>query len=156
MELIWDLEANGLLREADKVWCAAWTVNGGIQSVLTEDVDKLFGFINSSTKIIGHNIIGYDLPLLEKLYGFRPNKKVEVIDTLVWSRLFYPDLQSPEGWKGKPKPHSIEAWAMRLGEAPKIQQEQWDVYDPNMLERCVSDVKITEKLYQKLLKEYNG
>ena len=57
--------------------------------------------------IAGHNIIGYDLPVIKKIYPWFENPAV-VIDTLVLSRLYHPDMislrqETQLGW------HALEA-----------------------------------------------
>ncbi len=44
-------------------------------------------------RLIGHNIIGYDLPVLKKVLGWTPSKNTEIVDTLVLSRLIHTDLK---------------------------------------------------------------
>ena len=39
------------------------------------------------------------------------------------------------------KPHSIEAWGVRFG-LYKPEMEQWDVFTPEMMQRCERDVEI--------------
>ena len=41
--------------------------------------------------IIGHNIIGFDIPMIKKVYPFF-EPKGRVIDTLLLSRLYHPDM----------------------------------------------------------------
>jgi hypothetical protein len=61
----------------------------------------------------------------------------------VLSRLLYPDRVGG---------HSIEAWAERF-KMQKVQNEVWDRYDPIMDERCLTDVQITERVYNRLMWE---
>ncbi len=80
-----------------------------------------------STKdcVVGHNGIGFDIPVLKKRYGF---DHPLVLDTMVLSRLMYPDLKDND-WKRGPQvndsakdlpkklfgSHSLGAWGYRLG-----------------------------------------
>lgn len=104
--------------------------------------------------LIGHNIIGFDLPVLQKLWGINyciepdifGDTKCTIIDTLVWSRYLYPD---------RPGGHSLETWGERLGH-PKMEHKDFATYTPEMLEYCKNDVLLTEKVYNYLLtKEMN-
>ena len=45
--------------------------------------------LQTATKLIGHNIIGYDIPVVERLGHIDLSDK-KVVDTLVLSRLFKP------------------------------------------------------------------
>jgi DNA polymerase-1 len=95
-----------------------------------------------ATTLIGHNIIGYDLPLLKRLYGWTPGPDVRIIDTLILSRLLDPDRGS----------HSLDAWGERLGYS-KGEYSDWSRYTPEMLSYCQRDVEVTRRLYAHLLKE---
>ena len=55
--------------------------------------------------IIGHNIIKYDIPVLQKLYGFYTEAKI--FDTIVAARLMYPDIMDRDFRKPEfpKKPH---------------------------------------------------
>ena len=107
--------------------------------------------------LIGHNIIGYDIPLLKEQFpDFTPQG--QVFDTLVLSRLFYPHVADrdferrpagmPQRLYGR---HSLEAWGYRLkcfkGDYGK-HDGAWDVYTPEMLDYCEQDVAVTAKLWE--------
>ena len=92
--------------------------------------------------LIGHNICGYDLPLLRRLHNWAPSSDCVVIDTLVASRLILPnlaDLDDKAAGMGDPKlgklrgRHSLEAWGVRLG-IPKVGTdiEDWSEWTPEM------------------------
>lgn len=148
-----DTEANGLLSDATRLWCAVVVEKGGDRVVFgPNSVDKLTAHLETFDVLIGHNIIMYDFPLLRKLYGWE--YKGKKVDTLIMSRTQRPQRALPRGHKGY-QPHSIEAWGVRLGH-PKVGQEQWEEYDPNMLDRCDQDVRITEQVYNELLREGAG
>ena len=84
--LVFDIEANGL--NPDKVWCiVAKDVRfGHTHKFDINNIKQGISLLNKTDTLIGHNILGYDLPVLEKLYDFK--YKGKVIDTLVLSRLF--------------------------------------------------------------------
>ena len=93
-------------------------------------------------KICGHNLIGYDVPVLNRLWGTRI-PEYRVLDTLVLSRLFHPDLDGG---------HSLAAWGTRLG-FPKGDHSEWEVFSPEMVEYCKRDVDVTEKLHNALMQQ---
>lgn len=68
------------------------------------------------------------------------------------SRTQRPSRELPRGCKGN-APHSVEAWAVRLGGTQKVQNEDWSQFTPLMLERCQADVEIQHKIYEFLLEE---
>jgi DNA polymerase-1 len=94
--------------------------------------------------LIGHNIIGFDLPVLEKLYDFKFTG--QVIDTLVMSRLYNPVRENG---------HSLKTWGFRVNMYKK-EQPEFTTYSPEMLEYCVGDVCLNEKVYEHLLNEGKG
>ena len=93
----------------------------------------------------------YDIPLLSKLHDVIFNCKV--IDTLVCTRLIWPketllelDYSAmrhvPPRLKGSA---SLKAWGYRLADN-KIDFKDFSHYTEEMLEYCVQDVNVTNKL----------
>jgi DNA polymerase I len=116
--------------------------------------------LEQADEVIGHNIIKYDIPVLEKLYGFKT--KAKVTDTLVLSRLIWPDLYEEDVPKVKRgqlpsrlmASHALEAWGYRLnqmkGEYGKG-EDAWVSWNPEMQEYCKQDARVTLALYQRIL-----
>ncbi|OUV27050.1 MAG: hypothetical protein CBC48_14690 [bacterium TMED88] len=126
---------------------------------LDEGIDAL----RRADVLIGHNIIGYDIPLIKEAYDF--DYKGQVIDTLVLSRLFYPHIVDRDNVRrplGMPQKlygrHSLEAWGYRLkcfkGDFGK-HEAAWDIYTPEMLDYCIQDTEVTVKLYELMLRRMN-
>ena len=141
-ELIFDIEANGL--RPSRVHC--WSVEGGGHGTDPASFQK--EVLNKCDTLVGHNILGYDLPVMERLWGLDFSTH-NVVDTLVLSRLARPDRE------GHPKPHSLEAWGQRLG-YPKVEHEDWDEYTPEMKVRCDTDVELNERVLYEVRKELQG
>lgn len=151
-----DLEANGLLNEATKIWC------GVFKDINTGEVCKfdpfqmkdMVEYLDTVDVAIFHNGIAYDKPLMEKILGYR--FKGKLIDTLVMSRLQKPSRQIPFNCPNKKAgPHSVEAWGYRVGRG-KPEHNDWDNYSPEMLHRCTEDVEIQHLIYNALLEEGKG
>ena len=100
--LVFDIEANGLYEDATTIHCICgkYLDQEGIFSKfslysdhLTADyITKCF----SGKKIIGHNIINYDIPMIKKFYGVDLIELVgieNIVDTYILSQLLYPDIQ---------------------------------------------------------------
>jgi DNA polymerase I-like protein with 3'-5' exonuclease and polymerase domains len=101
--------------------------------------ESLWEELSGAGCVCGHNYIGYDGPALKKLWGveIHPDR---VLDTLVMSRLFYPDIQGG---------HSLDQWGTRLGCA-KGSHDDWTKLTTEMIKYCMQDVTVTELLYSKL------
>lgn len=103
---------------------------------------ELKSTIKSSDRFIGHNLIAFDIPILNKLWKTSIQTK-SCTDTLVLSRLYNPSLENG---------HSLEEWGKRLG-VTKEGVTGIDFNNPDMellRKRNLSDLKITALLYQKL------
>lgn len=152
MKLVVDLESNGLLDKVTEVWCIVAKdidTKDDIYYFEPHQIEAGLEFLSEAKELILHNGIGYDFPVLKKLYNFEYDGIVT--DTLILSRLLNPDRPLPKGYVGRAS-HSVEAWGYRFGHM-KPSHEDWSQYSPEMLHRCKSDVLITEKIYYELLKE---
>ena len=96
-------------------------------------------FIDGYDVIIGHNIIDFDIPILERFLktSFKQHK---IVDTLILSRLFNPQLEDG---------HSLRAWGERL-KFPKGDYDDWTKITPEMIEYCEQDCDVTHKVYEVL------
>jgi len=140
-KIIFDIEADGL--NPTVVWCiVAKELDGPIHKFDNTQIEEGVKFLESADVLIGHNIIGYDIPVLEKLHGAKLTHKLE--DTLVMSRLFNPVRENG---------HSLKTWGYRVNCAKQEQPENFDEYTPAMLEYCVQDVALNELVYKHLLNE---
>tara|TARA_B110000503_G_scaffold11940_1_gene16080 strand:- start:5381 stop:7111 length:1731 start_codon:yes stop_codon:yes gene_type:complete len=141
-QFVLDIEANGLT--PDTVWCIVVREIGHNDS-LTWSGDRLPEFITwlqlqDECELIGHNLIGYDIPVLERLMNV-DFSKCKITDTLVMSRLANP---SREGG------HSLDNWGTILN-CPKGDHNVWDVFSFDMLEYCIQDVRVNALVYERLL-----
>lgn len=145
-----DTEANGLLDELTTMHCAVvLCLETNEEHLFTPDnIDLLYSHLETYDRIIGHNIIGYDLPALRKLYDWE--YAGEIIDTLLISRTQRPNRQSPP--RCNAFPHSVEAYGVRFG-MPKQEHTDWTQYSPEMLERCRQDIRIQKRIYEFLIEE---
>jgi len=148
MKIILDIEANGLRPDTIWVIVAKEIGNDGTNSVFLADEIGRFGDWcrdNDVSCIIGHNVLGYDIPVMERLI---PNFKWEgeVEDTLVMSRLANPQREGG---------HSLASWGDRLL-FPKGEHSEWDKFSWEMVEYCQRDVDVTLKTYEQLKIELDG
>ncbi len=145
MRFVFDLEGNGLREEISKVWCIVIKDidTNTIHTYGPEEYGIKSGIedLGRADLLIGHNIISYDLSVLLSLYNFE--FKGEVYDTLVTSRLLYPDRTGG---------HSLAAWGSMLGRK-KPEHDEWDHFSEEMMHRCKEDVEINHLVYLELERE---
>ena len=143
MQIVFDIEANGL--QPTKVWVIVAT-ELSTSETHTFSGDTLLAFNDyiaglGECEIIGHNIIGYDIPVLEQLLG-TDFSKCKVTDTLVMSRLANP---SREGG------HSLRNWGEKYLNQPKGEHNDWDNFSQDMVDYCEQDVNVNVLVYKRLL-----
>lgn len=145
MNLVFDIETDGL--DATKIWCV---------SILDADTHKQYNFppnklnqafsmLSKAEKLIGHNIINYDIPVIKKIAQVDLSDK-KIVDTLVLSRLFNPTREGG---------HGLESWGYRL-KLPKIEFEDYEFYSQEMMDYCERDVLLNHKVYLELRRESKG
>lgn len=151
-----DLEANGLLDTVSVVHCGVFKNinNGGIVKFRPTEIHNMLGFLDTVDVLIIHNGIGYDMPVLKKIYGYK--FKGQVVDTLIMSRLLNPKRTLPPNCPDKKTgPHSIAAWGYRVGRG-KPEHNDWEHFSEAMLHRCTEDVEILHLVFDKLMEEAQG
>lgn len=167
MALIFDLETDGLMDEVSKIHCIVMkdTDNGEVYSYSNSDVASglthLSNALVQGTTIAGHNVIKYDLPVIQKLYPWFTYDPSLVFDTLVATRLVYSNVKDTDNilLKQEKLPgklfgsHSLAAWGYRLGNYKGDYKGGWETFSQEMLDYCVQDVEVTASLYQKVLAE---
>jgi uncharacterized protein YprB with RNaseH-like and TPR domain len=158
--LIFDLETNGLLYDLTCIHCLVIYDYENDQTVVYNDegskepIVRGISRLEEANCIVGHNIIGYDIPAIQKLYNwFKPPEVV--IDTLLLSRLYHADLLNIDrkhNWKHMPLQmygrHSLESYGYRLGEykGSFAKSTDWKEWSQDMEDYCVQDVVVTKKL----------
>ena len=146
MDLVFDIETDDL--KATKVWCIV-AQDVDTQEIFKYPPDKLdegVKLLQSANKLIGHNIIGFDIPMIQKFFDVNLFKDKEILDTLVLSRLLNPTREGG---------HSLEKWGFKLG-FNKIDFEEYENYSVDMLNYCVRDVQLNTKVFYQLKKEAKG
>ena len=158
MRLVYDIEADGLQDEVTTVWMiVAYNIDnkqmycfsdhGNLQGSIKDGVR----FLENADLLIGHNVIGYDSCVLDKLHGSDLISK-RTHDTWIMSQVLR--------YKRKHK-HGLEGWGEHLGNS-KIDFSKENFKKGNdpeifkeMLRYCKQDVLVNADIYLKLLEEYN-
>lgn len=165
MKIVLDIETNS---DASKIWCVfCRDLDTDVVSMFVKP-NSLQAYLDSVDKIITHNGIFFDFPVLKKIWNIQV-KKSQVVDTLVLARLYDPSIEGG---------HSLEAWGERLGhyKAPYKQIWSWMTGTPLTVEvngkkidqshlafdepvtpllhhYCARDTLVTAQLYKHLEKE---
>ena len=169
--LVFDIETNGLLPDVNKIHCVASedTVTGekrvSNRNKMSDMLDHLT-MIQDAPEISGHNIIGYDIPVIQKMYPWFKPKGV-IRDTLTMSSVIYPNMMDADYAMSAKRTwiapflfgrHSLESWGARLG-CPKDDYkarckekgiDPWAEWNQDMEDYCVQDVTTNVTLYKKL------
>lgn len=157
MRLVFDIETNGLLDELNTIHslcigdldtkqvysCTDHDYTPEDESVIVLPIEEGLRMLMDADKVIGHNIIKFDIPAIQKVFSSFHIKREAIVDTLIWSRLIYPESLRDSDFKDRMAlrkklrrqydeeaadeqlkarfpgqlmgSHGLEAWGYRLG-----------------------------------------
>lgn len=153
-------------------------VFGPDEDSLREGVD----FLERSHTVVFHNGIGFDVPVLKKVYGLKRKHDRHFIDSLVLCQLFYSNVKEEEDFRlfekteklpdGHPLKftgkligsHSLEAWGLRLknpvkkGNYGKTSDvfpdfDPWAQWSQDMQDYAVQDVVTLAAIWTERLRD---
>ena len=183
--IVFDLETNGLLNDATRIHCAAlhWGEDDRTEAFndepygdgsfdIKEDapmagnyaIHTALQWLETADVLVGHNIIGFDIPVIKRIYNWF-NPRGTIVDTLLLSRLYHPnllDIDKAHAWKHMPLQlygrHSLEAYGYRLGEYKGNfgKTTDWKDWSQEMQDYCIQDVVVTTKLCKHFLPYLTG
>jgi len=139
-----DIETDGL--DATVIWVMCWenirTKEKG-KCLGTREIKEFFERTKGSF-YVGHNILKFDAPVLNRLCdtGIKLNR---IVDTLVLCTLYSPSLQGG---------HSLGAWGPRVG-FEKLDFDDWSGLSDEMITYCHRDVEITAELFRRIIRVLN-
>lgn len=136
---IFDIETDNLLDDVTLIHCLSYRIYNSktlIESGTITDYNEIIDFITNQDILVGHNIVKYDIPVLEKILDIKVYSLL--IDTLGISFYHYP----VKGFK-----HGLGPWGERLRFGKPI-VEDWKSQDLAVyIHRCESDVEINSRLF---------
>ena len=128
-----DVEADGLLDSATKIHVLSFTT--GKEVISTYCYEEMKAFFLSADVLVGHNIVRYDIPLVEKILGIKV--KARLIDTLALS--WYLNHNRTR--------HGLEFYGIDYG-ILKPMITDWENLSPSDYAfRCEEDVRINQRLW---------
>lgn len=179
--LVFDAETDGLLHQVTVCHCVCvrdydtgqrWTFR---RNKRENTIPQLFSLLDNAEELWGHNIVAYDIPMLELLFDWQPSARIR--DTLVMARLMFPDQKDKdfrlhEAGKLDGKligRHSLDSWGQRLGmfkgdykaikeaigisrgyekDSEEMRAWVWGTWTEELEEYCTNDVDVTSLLIQ--------
>ena len=137
MTTVFDIETDGLLDVLTKIHVMSWSNDMG-EVKHTHDYDEMRYVLLNTETLVGHNIIRFDIPAIEKVLGIEV--KARLIDTLALSWYLHHDRLK----------HGLEGYGEDYG-VPKPKITDWDSLTPQeYAHRCDEDVKINNRLWRDL------
>ena len=139
-----DIEGDDLFPAVSRIWCAVCinaVTNETVTLVGHDQIQKWFKekCSDKDSKFVGHNIIGYDMPALNKVLDVGM-KMGACIDTMLMSMFYNPAMDGG---------HGLEAWGNRL-KCFKIEFNDFSKYTPEMLTYCEQDTRLCLRVYRQL------
>lgn len=159
VSIVVDFEADNLMPFATTIWVGVVKIVGMPEDDLKafrvvrakEDLLRILPHVDT---VVNHNLIGYDLPLVRKVWDIPftvgadgkdswGGYPMRFVDTLHLSQFLNPDLVGG---------HSLESFGERVG-SPKGSHSDWSCYSPEMEAYCKQDTITTERTYHWLMKQ---
>lgn len=147
---VFDIEGNGLLHQITTIHCivAIDVETRECFSWRPWEVEEGLRFLSECERLVGHNIIDYDLRAIAKLRpGWKPPEKVH--DTLILAKLIWPyDTLVGRDMKliakgvlpaNLLKSHSLKAWGFRIGNHKDEYKGGWEVWSEEMHAYMIQD-----------------
>ncbi len=159
MHLVWDIEGNGLheitldqkgqpTQECDKVHCivAVDLQTNEMHTFRPHQIKEGWDFLCQAETLIGHNILQYDVPVIERITGKRLPESVKLIDTFTMAQLLWPDRSNnPAGGYG------LKQLAIFFGGNQKADYDGgWAEFNEEMLTYCQQDVRTNADIFKRL------
>lgn len=160
---VFDIETNGLLPQLTKLHSLTIQDPDTGQEWSCADqpgympIKEGLAILAEADELIGHNIINFDIPAIQKVYPWwSPKEGCKFFDTIVATRTMWPDLYGLDAGlvkkgvldPGLMKRHSLKSWGQRLGvmkddfESP----DEWQTWSVEMQDYAEQDTRVTTSL----------
>jgi DNA polymerase I-like protein with 3'-5' exonuclease and polymerase domains len=173
--LLFDVETNGFLDTLTTIHCLwirdldtgeTFDFHNQHDTGAAENVADGLRMLMKADLLVGHNVIKFDLPAIQKVYPWFTFDPSKVFDTVVASRLIWTDLVDTDmtnirGGKTTLPPklvgwHSLEAWGHRMGQwkgdYAEVMKERgldpWGSWNEEMHAYCGQDIEVNEAFYR--------
>lgn len=164
MKIVFDIEADNLLQNVTRIWCIGIKQDNQPIRVYSDSrlpksagtLQQALDLLNQADTLIGHNIIGYDIPVIYKLTDINLFDK-DIKDTLLLSKIILPNIHEYDYSNPNIQPtdygkYSLHSFGQRFGDA-KGEYSDWSKLTNDMLLYCAQDVSITSRLEAFLTKQ---
>lgn len=172
--LVFDIETNGFVDELDRIHSLViqdpetgevWSCQDQPKKKYSKYHSVEFGLklLQNADVIIGHNIIDFDIPAIQKVVPEWTYKRA--VDTLVLTRLLWPNIKDIDFNTRKKKypdlpgkrigSHSLEAWGYRLklNKGDFGTTTDWAEWSQDMQDYCEQDVAVNVRLWKRIVRE---
>lgn len=141
----WAIDIEGDDLPSSRVWCMAainchtreertFTDYVSIRTFIAEEKAK-------GCRFVGHNIIGYDAPTLNRICGTRITIS-DIVDTMVMSMVYSPSFDGG---------HSLGNWGNKLT-MPKGEFNDFSAFSDEMLRYCLQDTRICREIFVRMVR----
>lgn len=158
---VFDIETRGLLpnlsQPSDLFIITAIDIDSGERfAAKLDECEDLAKRLYQADQLIGHNILGFDLPALQLTLGWWDRlEDPRDFDTMIAGRLIWSNLYNEDFAVGPSNPlpkrlygsHSLKAYGMRLGVLKDDYEGGFDAFNEEMFVYAKQDAEVTLALY---------
>lgn len=137
IRVVCDIETDSL--DATKIWVIVTKdLDTGKLETHLSPFNTFKDMVPKLTMIVGHNFLGFDLHVLNRLLSLSIDHSL-VVDTIVVSRFLNFNIDGG---------HSLDAWGKRLGKH-KIEFNDYSQLTQEMIRYCQQDVEVNYALFKR-------
>ena len=141
----WAIDIEGDPIPSTRIWCVVAVNCDTRETVTMTAYDEIKAFFSEKReegcKFVGHNIIGYDAPTLNRIIGTRLSI-TDLVDTMVLSMVYSPSFSGG---------HSLGNWGTKLSMA-KGEHTDFSRYSEEMLTYCIQDTMICREIFVRIVR----